>query len=330
MSSTRLYLAGFAVAFCVCSAWSNSYANLLAYEDFDYAPVGGDLTGHGGGGSLGFSNAWSGQTSYNVGNGSLLHPTSPLVPIGNSVTAVAFGDNRGIDRDLTTPLGVEGTSAYVSVLLRPEGILHQGAYGGWFGLALRGSTDIVIGMNYNTGVYGFDLGFERSSSTVPAVIGKAAFCVLRIDFTEGVDSTYLYVNPLPGAPEPPSPSGELINLNVNSLARVSLTGPGASSYDAIRIGTTWADVVPASADFDGDGSVGSGDFDSLDAGFGLPGNHGDGDSNFDGVVDGADALLLQRQVGFLAPANGLAAVPEPASLALMILATLAVALWRRP
>lgn len=192
---------GFGAVLLLVIGSSASYASLTAQDDFNYTPVGNDLNGNGAGGSFGFSDAWSGQTSYNIGNGSLVSPRDPLPNVGNSVTAVAFGDNRGIDRTLSTPLGTEGTSAYVSVLMRPQGILHQGAYGGWFGLALRGSTVIVVGMNYSHNTYGLEVGFENSQTTTIAVVGIAAFAVLRIDFTEGVDPVYLYLNPQPGAPE---------------------------------------------------------------------------------------------------------------------------------
>jgi hypothetical protein len=149
-----------------------------------------------------------------------------------------------IDRLLSTPLGIEGTSAYISVLIQPQGILHQGAYDGWFALALRGSTDVFFGMSYPGSTIGLEVGFEKSLTNVNAVIGQTFFGVIRIDFTEGVDPVYLYLNPQPGAPEPATPSASLINLNVNFLNMVSLTGPGGVGYDSLRIGTTYADVTP--------------------------------------------------------------------------------------
>lgn len=219
-------------------------AALTAYDEFNYEPIGSDLNAKDGGGSFGFTGPWSGQTSYNIGSGSLASPFAPGPQLGNSVTAVAFGENRGIDRVLSTPLGTEGASAYISVLIRPQGILHQGAYDGWFALALRGSTDVFFGMSYPGERIGLEVGFEKSLTNVNAVIGQMFFGVIRIDFTEGVDPVYLYLNPQPGAPEPATPSASLINLNVNFLNKVSLTGPGGVGYDSLRIGTTYADVTP--------------------------------------------------------------------------------------
>lgn len=298
------------------------HAALIAVDNFDYFPAGSDLTGSSGGDSFGFSGPWSGQTSYNIGDGSLASPRDPLPRIGNCVTAVAFGDNRSIDRELTTPLGDEGTSAYISFLVQPQGILHQGAYNGWFALALRGSTDIFAGMSSFGDSYSLEVGFERAITNTSAAVGKTAFLVLRIDFTEGVDPVRLYVNPQPGAPEPAAPSASLINLNVNFINTISLTGPGASAFDAIRIGTTFADVAPAAADYDNDGAVGAGDLAIWQTGFGMPEpatrSQGDADENAD--VDGADLMIWQRQTGFPHAANVQPlAVPEPAGLTLMAL-----------
>lgn len=298
-------------------------ADLLALENFDYGNVGGDLTGHGGG--LGFADSWTGNTSYNVANGSLNSPRDPLPLVGNSVSGVAYGDNRGIDRTLSAPLGADDTTVYVSVLMEPRGILGQGAYGGWFGLALRGSADIFIGLNYGQGTYGLRLGDEYRSTGVSAAIGKPVFLVLRMDFTEGVESTYIYVNPQPGAPEPTTPQASEINLSFNSLSKISLTGPGGSAFDAIRIGTTYADVAPATSDFDGDGDVDGTDLGLWNAGYGAVGDGtlANGDANADGNVDGSDFMIWQRQLGFDLTPGAAAAVPEPAGASLALLAAVA-------
>ncbi len=294
-------------------------ADLIAHDDFDYTSVGSDL--HGNGGGVGFADSWSGNTSYNIASGSLNSPRDPLPLVGNSVSGVAYGENRGIDRTLSTPLGTDDTSIYVSVLMEPRGILGQGAYGGWFGLALRGSTDIVIGLNYGGGTYGLQIAGEYRSSGIAAAIGKPVFLVLRMDFTEGVESAYLYVNPQPGAPEPTTAQASEINLSFHSLSKLSLTGPGGSAFDAIRIGTTYADVTPATSDFDGDGDVDGVDLGLWNTGFGKVGDAtpGDGDANADGDVDGRDFLIWQRQFGFDLTPGSATAVPEPGACALLIL-----------
>ncbi len=316
----------------MASGVSPARGDLLALENFDYAGVGSDLSGSSGGGSFGFSDSWSGNTSYNIASGSLNSPRDPLPLVGNSVSGVAYGENRGIDRTLAASLGADDTTIYVSVAMEPRGILGQGAYGGWFGLALRGSTDVMIGMNYSQGTYGLRIADVYRSSSVAPVVGKPTFLVLRIDFTEGVESAYLYVNPQPGAPEPAVAQASEINLDFRALSKLSLTGPGGSAFDAIRIGTTYADVAPATSDFDGDGDVDGDDLALLQTGFGKSSGAtaADGDANADGRVDGADFVIWQRQEGFDLTPGSVAAVPEPASIAMgSIAAMFAVGAARR-
>jgi hypothetical protein len=223
---------------------STAHAVLTAYEPFNYADVGGDLNGQSGGGSSGFSDAWSGNTSFNVGSGSLLSPVTPFLTSGNSETAVAFGSNREIMRSLASPLGTEGTTRYLSFLMRPEGILHQGAFDGWFGLSLRGSTNVNVVMTSFGDKYTLEVGGTASATAINAVVGQTVLFVLRMDFTEGVDPVRLYLNPQPGAPEPGLANASQINLDVSLINQIFLTGPGAYSFDELRIGTTYADVTP--------------------------------------------------------------------------------------
>jgi hypothetical protein len=219
-------------------------AALTAYEPFNYADVGADLNGRSGVGSSGFSDVWSGDTSFNIGNGSLVSPVTPFPTTGNDMTTVAFGGNRGIVRTLSTPLGTEGTTRYISFLMQPEGILHQGAFEGWFGLSLLGSTQVNVVMTSFGDLYTLEVGGTASSTTKNAVVGQTNLFVLRFDFTEGVDPVRLYINPQPGSPEPAVANASQINLDVNLINQVSLTGPGAFSFDELRVGSTFADVLP--------------------------------------------------------------------------------------
>lgn len=326
----RIVATACSVLFALKSAPTHAY--LIAFDDFNYSQVGSDLHGNGDGGSFGFSNLWSGNTTYNISSGSLKSPHDPLPNAGNSVSGVAYFENRGIDRTLSTPLGTEGTSIYVSVLMEPRGILHQGAYDGWFALALRGSTDVMIGMNYSQSRYGLRIADVYSASTVDAVVGKPAFLVLRMDFTEGVESAYLYVNPQPGASEPTTASASQINLNFHSLSMISLTGPGGSAFDSLRIGTSFADVAPAISDFLEDGDVDADDLEIWKQGFGLASGatRAQGDGNGDGRIDGNDFLLWQRQYGFQLPGGGpIATVPEPTSAGALLLGLLIAGACRR-
>ena len=308
-------------------------AVLLAYDDFNYSNVGGDLNTNGGGGSFGFSDSWSGQTSYNIANGSLVSPRDPLPRVGNSVSAVAFGENRGIDRNFPSSLGAENSSLYMSVLMQPIGILHQGAYDGWFGVALRGANGnafVSIGMNYSQSNYGVRLADLYAQSNVAAVVGKTVFLVLRVDYTEGVDPLRLYVNPQPGAPEPTTANASLIDYDVQFFTQLSLTGPGGSAFDSVRIGTTFLDVAPPVADFNTSGKVDGADLDLWEANYGsMTASHSLGDTNDDLDVDGSDFLVWQRQLGAMDTVPAVNAIPEPEAWMLGIGGALVASSQRR-
>jgi hypothetical protein len=133
-------LVSLVVASVACSFPMAADAALLAYDGFDYAPVGSDLLGKSGG--FGFSTPWrpggfnaSINTNFDVQNGSL--PAGGLITSGNRVQTNAVTAISGLTRDLATPLGVPGTTRYLSFLLRPEGQLHGGAFNGFFGVNLE-------------------------------------------------------------------------------------------------------------------------------------------------------------------------------------------------
>jgi T5SS/PEP-CTERM-associated repeat protein len=81
-----------------------------------------------------------------------------------------------------------------------------------------------------------------------------------------------------------------------------------------------------SADFNNDGKVDGADLTTWKQSFGGAG----ADANGDGVSDGADFLKWQQQFGSGVPATAaIGAVPEPASIALVGLATMAMAVYGR-
>jgi autotransporter-associated beta strand protein len=108
-----------------------------------------------------------------------------------------------------------------------------------------------------------------------------------------------------------------------SGAFASLTLPalgGGLTWNASRLYTTGVlSVAPAfTADFDEDGDVDGDDLAQWTGDFGLNGNS---NADADGDSDGADFLAWQQQLGSEAMVAATAAVPEPASLLLVIVAS---------
>lgn len=113
---------------------------------------------------------------------------------------------------------------------------------------------------------------------------------------------------------------------------------GLSDADAINLASftqtfsqTGPAVTPFTADFDEDGDVDAADLAKWKLGFGvkLDATHMQGDADGDADVDGADFLTWQRQLGSATTATATAAVPEPATLFLLVLGALAILLRLR-
>jgi len=221
-----------------------------AYEGFDY-PSGSSLSGRGGAGSFGFTDTWSlgglGSPQHRVGNSSLMDPSGTLPTTGNcgAVISVSPSGFTTARRRLSEPLGTANTRRYLSFLLRPEGTLGQGDARGYFGLQLVGSgTSLFVGkpsldryVLENTG------GTGQQASTAVPVVGRTALLVLRADFRSGADTFQLYVDPLPGEPEPALPDAIKSDSDVGTVNRIGMFSSGAFSFDEIRIGRSYADVV---------------------------------------------------------------------------------------
>lgn len=245
----------------------------VLHESFDY-PVGENLLQQDGG--SGFARIWmpggfnhGDSANWVVAGGSLTY--RHLATSGNHVTSRSSDTICGISRPLGYLIGVDGTTRYLSFLIRPEGTLNEGAWNGFFGLSLMSidrsnlsptgrpapnafapqmslrSSEIFFGKpgegvmtNYVMENRG---GSAQMDSGAPATLNETAFLVVRLEFGEADDIYTLYVNPEPGAPEP----AEGISRMDNSLSlvdQVVLYSTGAFSVDEIRIGDTYESVTP--------------------------------------------------------------------------------------
>lgn len=201
----------------------------------------------------GFSGAWQPGGFNASGAGYTAREASlsfaGLQTDGGRVVSPAFQAINGALRNLAQPLGADNTTAYFSVLLRPEGTLNGGVFNGFFGVTINGSfgNELFIGKPGGQAIEEYVIehrgGFGQVSSGVATVVGQTAFLVVRADFLAGNDQFTLYVNPAPGAAEPTN--GVIkSDLNLGSVPRIGIYNTGAFSVDEIRLGTTYEDVTP--------------------------------------------------------------------------------------
>ena len=174
-------------------------ASQIAYDDFKrsfpvYASSGAGFVGPW---TMGGFNVFA--SGYAQGDWSLCFGF--LERDGVSISGSAFSAINGIVRDLSEPIGQDGTTVYLSFLLQPRVPLGSGIFGGFFGLTLNGSLgdDLFIGKGGGGKEYLLETrgGGGPVSSGVPAVVGATTLLVLKAEFQAGNDTFTLYLNPLP-------------------------------------------------------------------------------------------------------------------------------------
>jgi len=251
--SARLLLT---TAIGVVGGVRSAQADLVAYDSFS-GQAGQALAGMNGG--TGFSDAWhvgnfgpDSSQNYVVQGSSLEGGTAPSQ--GGRVAALAqYTLGSGLTRDLSTPIGQAGTTAYISVLMRADGTLNEGSSGGFFGMTLNASTttpnlsqDLFIGKPSGSNFAIEDRGGNNShASATAAAIGASNLLVVRADFAaSGPDKFTLYVNPTATSMGPAVVKQDSFLGSINSL---SIFATGAFSLDEIRVGSTLGDVLPIPA-----------------------------------------------------------------------------------
>ncbi len=231
----------------------HSGAALIAYEGFDYEPVGGDLSGLNGG--SGFAGSWtpggfnaSISNNYDIQNDSLSF--GALLTSGRSTRTLAVGAIAGVSRNLADPLGLSNETVYLSFLVQPEGTLHGGAFNGFLGLIFEqgGEPELFVGKPGGGAINQYVLedrgGSRQHSSGLVTEILETALLVVKAEFAAaGNDKFTLYVNPTPGGAEPAS--GTIKNdADAGFVTGLTIYSSGAFRLDEIRLGETFADVTP--------------------------------------------------------------------------------------
>ena len=230
------------MALTVALAPGGAGAAVIAYEGFGYG-AGADLSGQNGG--TGWAGAWNNQggaptltTAPGLGFGAL------AVTPGAASTAVVVTNDPGAKittytRSLATAFGTDGTTTYLSFLLRPDsGFDFYGGLNLGGGLFIGKSGTPVTTYGLETG------GANIASSSVVATAGEAVFLVLRAQFLAGNDVLDLFVNPTLGGAEPLLADAEMSNVDLALTDLLYINNSGGWTIDEIRVGSSFADVAP--------------------------------------------------------------------------------------
>lgn len=227
----------------------------LAYEGFDY-PAGKQLAGLEGG--SGFSDEW------------ILNPTGRLLKDLRPTIIAASLEYSGLktsggacrilrsddalvrsERTLSVAVapGARGQTLYLAFLVKPEGVLGEGVLNGYFCVGLDGSHGNVFagkpgGDRMDRYVIEEQGGNGQVASDVAPAINQTALIVLKVELREGPDPVTLYVNPKVGS-EAPAKGVTKSDTDLGTLSQVVLYSSGAHILDELRVGRTFADVVPA-------------------------------------------------------------------------------------
>jgi hypothetical protein len=222
---------------------SLSRANVL--ESFVYPPGTNNLTGLSGG--SGFASGWSAGSGSagSITAGSLSF--GPLDTFGNRLTT-APGANLTLRNLAAADTFTDGTTFYISFLLRWDGTQTNS----WGGVQLfgNGPANLFIGHpgsnipNYSIERAAAD-GTARQSN-VPMVAGQTVLMAARVQLVSGNDTVRLYMNPTPDGAEPAiGSSADLTGQDFGTVSQLGISTSDAYSVDEIRVGLTYASVVPA-------------------------------------------------------------------------------------
>lgn len=225
---------------------SKAHAALQFSDSFAYDP--GALVGNGPptGSPLG-------QTGWTNYNGSTQVTSSGLsfagdLSLGNKATTRGTGAGNG---DIATAnLSQAGGGAGIEWL----GFLISEASGGatpngFAVLGFGGGNGPGIGMLFNLNVYGIDNDNGTQAITSTGVNASTVMLVTKFDFNTGME--YIFVNPSTASEPSNAQAGASIAMTssfkasgFNQLVLAQGSNTASFNFDELRVGTTFADVVP--------------------------------------------------------------------------------------
>ncbi len=205
----------------------------------------------------GFDGAWTPGSNIHAGGASaaLTWPGMATTDTGGAFSN-AVGNRAG--RDLSPVMSGEGTY-YLSVLMRNSAI--DSAVNNYRALELWnfGNRNLQIGVNRDIDGTGLRWGMRAIDNntfrvtTADAAANQTVLAVLKITFsnTNNGDSVRLWINPTDLSSEAASGNSVVLsgfnftNNNINNFRFAAFSGSSTAYWDELRIGGTWADVLPA-------------------------------------------------------------------------------------
>ena len=244
-SSLSIKAAALAAVALVGMALPAAHASLLVYEPFNYT-AGSNLSQTATG--LGLTGSWSGGNAT-IASGSLSEGN-----LATSANSLIGGASNGTQVNLTSPLSATaGNPLWVSFLMQTPATATE-VTGGWGGLVLELSSSASV-FTYpfigyaNSGVFVVQTQGGGNDVNGPSVSPNTTYLMVLEDIanSSGPDTLNLWVDPTAGVANPPAtptitdnligPIGDIYGIGTND-------GPYSTSYDEIRIGTSYADVTP--------------------------------------------------------------------------------------
>ncbi len=219
-----------------------AHGALVAYEGFNYTA--GEALNEKNGGT-GWAGAWT-----NNGDGSVILTPGLTYTDSNSAVLPTVGnsgqfasDNDGNFRSPTLTPETVGTSLYISFIAKMDSAT-SGQYAG-VSLFQGGGETMFLGDPSAPSTWGIDPkdGTVNSGATS---VDTQVFLVYRIDFLAASAEIRMFENPLLSTePLNAEATASATRTSVLDWDRVRIqSGNGGGKVDELRIGTTYADVVP--------------------------------------------------------------------------------------
>jgi len=237
----------------LCRNSSPTAAALLAADEFDYQGASVITRANGG---LGWADAWTGNSFVTAGSLSYPH----LLNAGHKLTTCAcpsgsdsfkcsyrtISSERLPDLFDEGALGKDNTTVWIAFLARvPAGRSTVPGYGG-ISLYEDDRQELFLGDTGASDVWAFERTGQLQRFSDVRADSKVCFLVYRIAFLRGDEKVDMWINPEPGHSDPPEAdivtSASVRDFRFNRVRFCS--APVSLDFDALRIGTTYADVAP--------------------------------------------------------------------------------------